>query len=50
MIGQPAMMGSSLVAGNEPVENKDGGPGLDEYDAMIFNQFMDEDDGEALAR
>ena len=26
------------------------GSGLDDYDQMIFNQFMDEDEGEIMAR
>lgn len=41
---------SSLVdtgaMGGQPAE----GGALDEYDQMIFNQFMDEDEGEMMAR
>ena len=38
----------------QPISAPSGNPGetaaLDDYDQMIFNQFMDEDEGEMMAR
>jgi hypothetical protein len=41
-----SLVDPGVVMSSQPGE----GGALDEYDQMIFNQFMDEDEGEMMAR